>query len=429
MVAGSFVLGLAGATFVLPQDSEQPQIDILVQGAARRQIPVAIPPLTLTDPGQNLEAAEIIRSVLTSDLTFSGLFNVLPPPLYQTVRQVADRVPLRDFAAVGAEGVISGVVGSHASGIVVEGLLFDARTEALITGKRYRGSAALARDIAHRVANEVMIAYTGRAGVSLSRIALVGRIGGAKEILVMDYDGAGLKQITSNGTINVSPAWSPDGKHLAFISYRQGNPHLYIYNGEDGSLLDSTPEGSELCVAPDWSPDGRSIAFSSSNQGDSDIYILDVARKGSRRITFSRGSDTSPAWSPSGREIAFTSDRSGSPQVYVMDAQGANLRRLTGNGSYNDSSAWSPSGDRIAYVSRIEGRFDILLHDIASGAVSRLTQNAGNNENPGWSPDSRHIVFSSNRSGAYRLYTMDADGNRQEPIQTSFEATMPDWSR
>ena len=171
MLTCSFILAVASATFVLPQGTAQPEIDILVKGTAQRQVPVAIPPLKLTSPGENLEAAETIRSVLSADLTFSGLFNVLPPTLYQTVTLVADRVPLRDFAAVGAEGVISGVVGSHPSGIVVEGLLFDTRTEALITGKRYRGSTALSRDIAHRIANEVLIAYTGRAGVSLSRIA------------------------------------------------------------------------------------------------------------------------------------------------------------------------------------------------------------------------------------------------------------------
>jgi len=414
-----------------PQDPNQPHIDLKITGAAVRQIPIAIPPMQrgASADGETQAVGETIRSVITSDLTYSGLFNVLPPSLISSVRVASGRIPFRDFAALGADGVVAGTIGRESPGVVVEGLLFDSKSEALIAGKRYRGDPSLARDIAHRIANDIMIAYTGRSGVSLSRIVMVGKAGSAKEIHVMDYDGADLKQITRNKSLNLSPSWSPDGKRLALVSYRQGNPKLYIYNGDDGSLRDSTPKGSELCVAPDWSPDGGRIVFSSSSSGDSELFLLDVGNGRSRQITFSRGSDTSPDWSPSGREIAFTSDRSGRPHIYVIDAEGANLRRLTSSGEYNDSAAWSPGGDKIAYASRIDGRFDILVLDVASGKVTRLTRDSGNNENPRWSPDGRHLVFSSNRTGSYRIYTMDADGNRQTALPTPFEATMPDWSR
>jgi TolB protein len=412
---------------------EDPEITLEVTGKARRQIPIVIPPLRQEGSADAsiAEARRTIRDVLETDLAYSGIFNVLPPSLYAAVTRISDRLPLRDFAAIGAQAVVGGTVGGDSTEVIVEGLLFDARSEALITGKRYRGAPALARDIAHRIADDITVALTGRSGVSTTRLVMVGRPGGvgAKEIFVSDYDGADLKQITKNGSINVSPAWSPDGRRLAFVSYRQGNPKLYIYSGEDGSLVDASPPGSELCVAPDWSPDGRYIAFSSSSSGDSEIFVLEVASGSTRKITFSRGSDTAPVWSPSGREVAFTSDRSGSPQIYIMSAEGANTRRVTTSGRYNDSAAWSPEGGRIAYVSRIEGRFEIMVHDIASGETARLTSNSGNNENPRWSPDGRHIVFSSNRDGVYRIYTMDDDGNRPERVSTSFEATMPDWSR
>jgi len=426
VVPGSMPASLAG-----PQDPNRPEIDLTIKGNAIRKIPIAILPFQVSGQGGDgaRGASDTIRSVVTDDLGYSGLFDVLPPSLYASVTVSSDRIPLRDFAALGAQGVVYGRVGREGGSLVVEGLLSDSKSESLVAGKRYRGEPSLARDIGHRIANDIMIAYTGRPGVSLSRLVMVGKVGGAKEIQVMDYDGADIKQITKNKSLNVSPAWSPDGKRLAFVSYRQGNPRLYIYSGDDGSLRDSTPPGSELCVAPDWSPDGRLIAFSSSSQGDSEIFVLDVSTGRSRQITFNRGADTSPAWSPSGREIAFTSDRTGHPQIYVMDAEGANVRRLTNNGDYNDSAAWSPDGDRIAYASRIDGRFDILVYEISTGKTSRLTQNAANNENPRWSHDGRHIAFSSNRSGSYKIYTMDADGNRQQEIPTPFEATMPDWSR
>jgi len=434
ILAAAGLLLLAAPVAAGPQDPNSPEIGLTITGAAQRRVPLIVTPLLpgAASDADSRKAADLIRAVIGADLTYSGVFNVLPPSMYASVTPVGGRWPLRDFAAMGAQGVVSGSVArdpKQPQWLVVEGVVYDSRSEALITGKRYRGEPPLARDIAHRIANDVMVAYTGRAGVSLTRIVMVGRNGAAKEVYVMDYDGADLKQITMNKSINVSPAWSPDRKRLAFVSYRLGTPRLYLYNGDDGSLRDSSPPGSELCVAPDWSPDGRLIAFSSATSGESEIFVLDVATGRSRQITFSRGSDTAPAWSPSGREIAFTSDRSGQPQIYVMDAEGANVRRLTNEGNYSDSAAWSPSGDRIVYASRLDGRFDLFVRDLASGTVRRLTQNAANNENPRWSPDGRHIVFSSNRTGRYQIYTMDADGNRQERIPTDFEATMPDWSR
>jgi len=429
----ALLAGLAAATLLMaaPQDPNEPQIGLKISGTAVRKIPIAILPFqtSSSDSSAIRGASDLIRTVISGDLEYSGLFNVLPPSLYNAVTIVSGRVPLRDFAALGAQGVVSGSVGRDAAGIVVEGLLSDSKSEALVAGKRYRGDVALARDIAHRISNDITIAYTGRAGVSLSRIVMVGKVAGAKEIHVMDYDGADIKQITKNKSINVSPAWSPDGKRLAFISYRQGTPRLYVYSGDDGSLRDATPPGSDLCVAPDWSPDGRFIAFSSATSGESEIFVLDVSTGRSRQITFSKGADTAPVWAPSGREIAFTSDRSGRPMVYVMDAEGANVRRLASSGDYNDSPAWSPDGDKIAFACQIDGRFDILVYEISTGRTQRLTQNSANNEGPRWSHDGRHIVFSSNRTGSYRIYTMDPDGNRQEMIPTPFEATMPDWSR
>ena len=425
----SFAL-TGGDPAAAPQDPNA-GIVLEVQGQKRRQIPLVVPPLQVKSDGRAdiVRTAELIRSVVTDDLNFSGSFNVLNPDLYAAVSATSGRLPLRQFAAIGAEGVVAGTVSPEGSSFVIEGLLFDSRSEALIVGKRYRGEVALSRDIAHRIADAITIAYTGRSGVFLSRIVFVARVGEAKEIFVMDYDGADLKQITKNGTLNISPAWSPDGRRLAFVSYRQGSPKLYIYDGQDGSLSDASPTGSELCIAPAWSPDGRSVAFTSSKEGNAEIYILDLASRRSRQITFNRSSESAPDWSPSGREVAFTSDRSGKPQIYLMDAEGANVRKLTDTGDYSDSAAWSPTGDRLLYASRIEGRFEILTVDAATGRTWQLTRNTRNNENPRWSPDGRHIVFSSNRSGSYQLFTMDADGNRQKAIPLKSEASMPDWSR
>jgi len=413
------------------QDPNAAGIGIKITGSSKGQIPIAVTEYQTTAGSPDAAgASRSIQQIISRDLMFSGLFNVLPDSLLSGISPVAGRIPLKDYAALGAEGVAYGTVGltgKSAPELVVEGLLFDSRSESLISGKRYRGGPDLTRSIAHRIANDIQIAYTGRSGVATTRLVFVGRVGGAKELFVVDYDGANLRQITKNGSLNLSPAWSPDGRQLAYVSYAQGTPRLYLYSAEDGTKVNATPAGSDLCSAPEWSPDGQLVAFSSAREGNSEIYVLDVASNRARQITFSRGADTAPTWSPSGRELAFTSDRSGRPQIYIMDAEGANARAIT-TGEYNESASWSPAGDRIAYVSRSEGRFDIYTRDLTSGSTLRLTQGSGNNENPRWSPDGRHIVFSSNRTRTYRLHTMDADGNRQEAIDTGMDSTMPDWS-
>src|SRR5262245_57910298 len=151
------------------QDPNEPQIGLKISGTAVRKIPIAILPFQTTsqDASALRGPTDLIRKVITDDLEYSGLFNVLAPSIYSSVTIASGRIPFRDFAALGAQGVVSGSVGRDSAGIVVEGLLSDSKSEALVAGKRYRGDVALARDIAHRIANDITIAYTGRAGVSL----------------------------------------------------------------------------------------------------------------------------------------------------------------------------------------------------------------------------------------------------------------------
>jgi len=410
--------------------SEPDDITVRISGSATKQIQLAVPDFQAASSAGTQRAADTITQTLRDDLAFSGYFDVVKPTLYADVSGYSEkRVLYKDWLGIGAESVVLGKVLEEPGKIAVEGRLYDNRQEQLLMGRRYRGEPDAARNIAHRLGNEIVKQFTGQLGVFQTRIAFVSQVGRGKEIFVMDYDGERIKRLTSNGSLNLNPAWSPDGKEIAFLSYRSGRPELLILSS-NGELRKAFPQQKgELNLAPDWSPDGTRIAFSGSREGNAEIFVLKVADGQLTRLTNNPALDTSPSWSPTGKEIAFVSDRSGTPQVYLMDSEGTNVRRLTHEGPWNDIPAWSPKGDRIAFCSRREGHFDIYLWELATQKVTRITYGPSNNEDPRWSPDGRHLVFSSDRSGNFDIYEMLADGSSPRRVTKGGKSFNPDWSR
>jgi TolB protein len=410
-----------------PVPSQERPIEGKVSGEGFSRIPIAIAP---PDEGGSLSSSVEVLSTIRSDLEFTGYFDLVPEERNALItKPAAAGSPLTEWLGIGADSVLMTKLSESPGRLEVEARLIDAKSGDMVMGKRYGGQEDLGRRIAHRIADEIVQQLTGGLqGIALTRLAYVARTGPqTKEIYLMDYDGERARRLTRTGTLCLSPAWSPNGEKLAYISFRGREPGIDIVD-QDGRISRVPTGGGDLNSAPDWSPDGKRLAFSSTRDGNSEIYVMELATGSERRLTFNGAIDSSPCWSPTGREIAFTSSRAGSPQIYLMDSSGGNVRRLTFEGSYNDSAAWSPRGDRIAYVSRIEGRFEILVHDLERGTATRLTASAGNNENPRWSPDGRHLVFSSSRSGTYRIYTMGADGSNPRALTSGQPSFTPDWS-
>ena len=352
--------------------------------------------------------------VLANDLDGSAVFTVS--------RAWSGAIPIDVQAVVGGEWNVSG------GQVKLTGQIWDFPARHPILSREYRGSIAEWRSLLHRFADDVVLQFTGEPGVADTRIAFVGKQGTAKELYVMDADGARVEALTSDKSIASSPAWAPDGSLLLFTSYRSGHgPRVYVTPATRGAVYQvSARPGNNTSAS--YSPDGREIVCSLSQDGNPEIYALDARGGSPRRLTTNPGIDTSPAWSPTGREIAFTSDRSGSPQVYVMDRDGGNVRRLTFEVSYTDSPAWSPKGDQIAFVTRTSDGFEIDVCK-ADGSQLRRVVGGGSNENPHWSPDGRHLVFASNRDGAYGVYVSDLDGQPPRRIATgNLIASSPAWS-
>jgi TolB protein len=183
--------------------------------------------------------------------------------------------------------------------------------------------------------------------------------------------------------------------------------------------------------APAWSPDGTKVMFMSSQYGNPELSVADADGNHIKRLTFSKGANTSAAWNPkTGQQVVFVSDRGGTPQLYVMDAAGGDVQKLeVGDKGYVIDPAWSPNGQLLAFSwRRPDGNYDLYVTDMASHQMVQLTRDAGRNERPSWAPDGRHLVFESTRSGTRQIWSMLADGTDVRQLTTRGDNESPNWS-
>ncbi|HIA04273.1 MAG TPA: hypothetical protein EYN06_04950 [Myxococcales bacterium] len=402
----------------------------------RRLFPLAIDRIVNLDAGSRRgPVVDRIRQLLRRYFAFSGYFTVVDADLNPPASVVESlRLTTIDFQAwydAGAYAFVKGNIKKSDDQWVLTLHLFIAE-EGLheprsVDEQRFRIGDS--RALKHTVVNwvdSVITNFAGRGGALTQRIAFAHRIkrGGAKEIKVIDVDGESEHFITQNGSINMLPAWTRDGR-VAYSSFLLHNPDLYV----EGKKLSARPR---MNTGASFHPNGKLLALTLSKDGNAEIYVIS-AIDGSirRRLTRERNIDTSPSWSPDGKHLAFVSDRdTGRPQIYIMNANGAKVRRLPQVGRYNTSPDWSPSGDQIAYSSRVGGeRYDIYVISVSTGVIQRVTSK-GSNEEAHYSADGRYMVFSSTRNGGPHLWIMNSNGGAKR--QLTFgpgEHLTPSWQR
>ena len=401
---------------------------IEVTAPGSRQLKLAVDSPRSLDVPANSESAKLVSDVIAFDMNMSGVVMAERHSQQPAVGNLSlvdvDFVP---WLSAGFDLLVRSEYSLKGERLTIEFRLFDVINRKLITAKRYLGAAKDLRRFSHSFADEVLQAITGEKGVFTTRIAYVSTQTGNKEIYVMDWDGYNPLPLTKNGSINLNPDFSPDGREIVFTSYKRGNPDLYrrsLSNTAEVAL--SRRKG--LNITGSWSPDGRKIALALSKDGDAEIYALDKDGGHPTRLTNNPALDLYPAWSPDGKQLAFVSDRLGKPQIFIMNAHGGDVRRLTTSGNYSVNPRWSPKGDRIAYSRMTGGGFSIFTIAPDGSSDTQLTRD-GNNENPSWSADGRFICFSSKRSGGDGVYVMRADGTGQTKV-TKGKGTyyQPVWS-
>ncbi len=374
--------------------------------------------------------ASMVQGIVAQDLDYSDRFQLRSV----TDGPVEDPINLDLWKERGADWVLQGTIAPRSGGFslsltlhdAVYGRVKDQRTIALPA----QGDPNF-RMAVHAAADEVVFWATGDQGMAASRVVFVLEGRGSKEIYMVDSDGENVQRVTSDGTISLSPAWGPDGT-IAYTSYRSGRPILYerdLRTGRDRVLSDR--EG--VNAMPAYSPDGRLVAFSTSVAGNTEIATFDRNQNCClQQQTRGRQFDSFNAtFSPDGRRLAFISDRLGQPHLYIMDLGGD--PRLISEYSYgsrikNDAPDWSPDGQKIVYQSEISpGNHQLMLADLDRGNRRVLT-NQGNNETPSWAPDGRHVVFSSKDRDGGGLFVLDTVSGRIRPLLRGQGYGLPDWS-
>jgi TolB protein len=329
------------------------------------------------------EGQEFIR-VLRADLLRSGWFE----------EQAA------------AQLVVVGRV-QKADGLRAEIQAIEVADKKRVLSRAFSGVTAATRALAHRVSDALVLAVSGMPGMASARLAMVGNRSGHKELYVCDADGANLRQVTQERSIVVAPAWMPDGKNILYTSYKRGYPNIYRTGQRE-----AVSKFGGLNASAAVSPDGRYMAVVLSKDGNPELYIREISSGSLQRVSSTRrANEASPCWSPDGSQLAYVSDSSGRPHIYVLALKGGSPKRLSRMGSENVAPDWGVNG-QLTYCSRQGGRYRIVVVDPRSGVSRVLPLDGADYEDPSWMPDGRHVVVS--RSVNYRssIYLLDTQEDR-----------------
>jgi TolB protein len=378
------------------------QFRVEVTGVGMTQLPVVMVPFK-----GEAAAPQKLASIVQADLERSGQFKGLPAG--SALMDESSRPDWSPWRQLSAEALLAGSVTRLADGRYdVRARLWD-----VVKGQdkgdfKDTVSAAELRLSAHRIADWVYLQLTGTPGAFASRISYVTKSAGRYSLWIADSDGENAQSALASPEPIISPSWSPSGSQLAYVSFEQRKPVVYVHELATGQRRAvANFKGSNS--APAWSADGKSLAATLSRDGGSQLFRIDLQGGEPRRLTQSGSINTEPAFSPDGSALFFVSDRGGSPQIYRMPAQGGPAERVTFSGTYNISPAVSPDGRWLAYVSRMGGGFRLHLMELSTGQVTALTDTNAD-ERPSFAPNSRLLVYASIFQGRESLMTTTLDG-------------------
>jgi TolB protein len=397
------------------------QLRVEITGVGSQQFPIAI--ATFARDGQ---VPVEIEAVVRADLARSGLFRIVDAGTQQIPENAA--VALPEWKSRGADALAIGSAARLADGRYdVRFRLYDTVKSGQLDGVSYVTSASDLRLTAHRIADRIYEKLTGERGVFATRIAYVVQTSRTSwELHIADADGANPQAALRSREPIISPAWSPDGGRLAYVSFETGKPVVYVHTvmtGQRRAVANFRGSNS----APAWSPDGNTLAVTLTREGNSQVFLMNADGSNVRRLTTSSGIDTEPSYSPDGKSIYFTSDRGGGPQIYRMPATGGGAQRVTFNGDYSISPRLSPDGKLLAYVARRSGQFKVHVLDLASGQETPVTDTV-RDESPSFAPNGRMLLYATEVNGRGILASASVDGRVRTRLSgPSGDIREPTW--
>lgn len=397
----------------------QAQFRVEISGVGATQLPIAVARLRDED-----KANQPLAAIVRADLERSGVFRMVDST---GELDELSRPAYPEWRGRGADALVAGSVSRLADGrFDVRYKLWDVVKGQDLGGQAFAVVAPDLRLAAHRIADAVYEKLTGDKGVFSTRIAYVTKAANRYTLRVTDADGEGGQVALTSAQPIISPAWSPDGRSLAYVSFELGKASVWVQEVATGTRRAvANFKGSNS--APAWSPDGTRLALTLSRDGVAQLYLMDRNGDGVQRLTTSNAIDTEPAFSPDGRSLYFVSDRGGGPQVYRMAAGGGPADRVTFGGSYNISPAVSPDGRALAYVTRTGGAFRVMLMDLASGTTQPVSD-TNDDESPSFAPNGKLIIYATRAQGRDVLMTTTLDGKiKTRLLSSGLDVREPVW--
>ncbi len=392
-------------------------------------VPIAVVPFgTVGTPPEDVAA------IIASDLARSGRFAPLARQDLIAHPVEASEVRFQDWRTLGSENLVIGKVESAGPDQYrIQFRLFDVYRGRQITGHSLPAKASQLRKVAHVISDLIYEKLTGQPGAFDTRIAYVisEHSGGRKKYMLQlaDSDGYNPKTLLTSAQPLMSPAWSPDGRRLAYVSFEKRRAAVFIQDVFTGKREEISAFAG-INGAPSWSPDGTTMAVTLSRDGNPEIYSMRLSDRKLKRLTFGAAIDTEPAWTPDGRSIVFTSDRGGSPQIYRMPAQGGRAQRLTFEGNYNASADVAPDGKSLTLVHGEGGRYRIATLDLENNLL-RVVSDGQLDESPSFAPNGSMIIYATesghrgvlaavSSDGRFRQRFSLREGNVREPVWSPF---------
>lgn len=404
---------------LLAASAAHAQLKIEIAGVGSNQIPVAVAAFS----NEGVAPADI-SSIIKADLERSGVFKVIDAGGGMSD---ADPVNYGQWKGRGADALVVGSVEKMADGrFEVRYKLHDTSKNAQLSSMTQAALPRYTRLSAHKIADDIYEKLTGTRGAFATRVAYVNENRGGRDyrLEIADADGEAVQVAVRSNEPIISPSWSPDGSKVAYVSFEQRKPVIYVQDlVTGGRKVIVNEKGSNS--APSWSPDGSKLTVALSKDGNTQVYSVNANGGGLRRLSNSNGIDTEPQYSADGQTIYFTSDRSGGPQIYKMSASGGDAQRVTFTGNYNISPRVSSDGKTLAWISQRDGGFSLYAMNLATKQELRLADGA---TEPSFSPNGKYIMYATKTGGRTSLAVVSVDGRVKQRLTTQAgNIREPNW--